>query len=315
MSSKNIRQVADFSQLKIVVSENLTVVIGMVCPVSSTESKVMIKKFLKRKAELYPLIQFVYMELTENQIETTKIGLVSSDYDMYPLIYHIRDGNKILCEVERADIESTYESFDAIKPHYEREMQEFKRSIKNKKAKVVINLPGSELESEIEIDDKNNSNDGDSAEIGFDESNKQNESNKSIKPNKSSDVDPQTKISIDKETYRAIENKYGDMQNSLFEEIKLRYKIEKSNNADKDNDSDDDPDNSNNMSKKNRKNKDKKISKLKDNSDNKDNGNNKDKSQHQHPEPKPPQRDRIGKVASKTKQKQKQKQTERRRVR
>jgi len=69
MSDRNIHQITEFSQLKKLVSENLTVVIGFTCPSTTKSERIMIKKFLKRKSEHFPLIQFVFMELGEEQIE------------------------------------------------------------------------------------------------------------------------------------------------------------------------------------------------------------------------------------------------------
>lgn len=130
MSNKNIYQVTDFSQLKLIVSKNLTVIIGMLCPSNTKEDMFMIKKFLKSKAKLYPLIQFIYMNLTEKQIKENKqkLSLISDDYDDYPMIYHVRDGNKILCSAKGVDTEIAYESFASIAPYYHNDMEEFKRN-------------------------------------------------------------------------------------------------------------------------------------------------------------------------------------------
>lgn len=229
MSNRNIHQVTDFSQLKKIVSENLTVIIGMVCPTTPIESKVMIKKFLKRKSELYPLIHFVFIDLTEKQIQTTRLEIVSDDYDDYPLIYHIRDGNKVLCRVESADPETTYESFDEVAPYYRKEMEEFSKSQSKstnqkrpKKAKVILNISNSDSESEIEIDRTQN--------LSLDkESNGSNKLNPDTANNVNGkeELDPQTKAAIEREKFYALEKEFTNMQKKFFEEAKYRIKIEK----------------------------------------------------------------------------------------
>jgi hypothetical protein len=229
MSNKNIHQITDFSHLKRLVSENLTVVIGFICSTTSKSERIVVKKFLKRKSELFPLLQFVYMELTDRQIENTKLDIIDQDYDSYPMIYHIRDGNKVLCEVKSADSDAIYESFDQVAPYYRSEMEEFARSVKqksgskskkSKKSKIVINVATNknnadneeDSESEIEIDRQD-----DEMEDTEDQDN-----SKSVQKQ----VDPETKAAIEREKFYAIEEAYDQIQESIFEEVKERIRIE-----------------------------------------------------------------------------------------
>lgn len=145
----NIHQVVDFTQLKTIVSSNPTVVLGLVCPTTSKSDKIMIKKFLKRKSEIYSLIQFVYFDLTKSDIENTGLEIVYKDYDAYPLVYHIRDHNKIACEVVCATIDSLKESFEALEPYYIKDQEKANSKIEPKiEPKSIQNI---ELDSQTKI--------------------------------------------------------------------------------------------------------------------------------------------------------------------
>jgi hypothetical protein len=192
------------------------------------------------------------MELTENQIETTRLDIIDRDMDEYPMIYHIRDGNKVLCEVKSADQEAIYESFNEVAPYYKAEMEEFARAAKEKKAnkskrsgsktkksKVVINVAKSNSkqsvdnssESEIEIDqnagneeinedyDQNNSE-----QTKSDQGSQKSKSDQS-KADKAK-MDPEMKAAIEREKFYAIEDAYDKIQEHLFEEVKDRIRIE-----------------------------------------------------------------------------------------
>jgi hypothetical protein len=288
MANRNIHQITDFSQLKKIVSKNLTVVIGMICSTTSNESKIMVKKFLKRKAELFPLVQFVFINLSDEQIQHTKLEIVSDDYDLYPLIYHIRDGNKIACKVENADYESTYGSFNQIAPYYTKDMEHYTQTLKAKKAKksnVIMNLSNSDSESQIEIDDTQKQN-AESIDMQNNPDNTNN-TNNDDKPN-NNEPDPQVKMYIEREKYHALEEKYNDMQKELFENIKQRVKIEKKARKEEEKEN-----------KNEKKEKEKSTSKSKNRKNRNKNDNDDDNDNEKHIEP--PKRDQIG-TSSKAKQ-------------
>lgn len=238
MSNRNIHQITEFAQLKVLVSNNLTVIIGFTCPGSTKDEKVMVKKFLKRKAELFPLIQFVYMELTGEQIETTKLDIIDKDYDSYPMIYHIRDGNKVLCEVKSADREDLYESFAAVSPYYKAEMEEFAKAAENakntksskgksdksskggskkKKSKVTINVgqptPAKNAEG----------NEDSESEIEMQQNVSDEQSDPKVDQNQ---LNAEMKATIEREKFYAIEDEFEDMQKILINEVKDRIIIE-----------------------------------------------------------------------------------------
>lgn len=264
MSNRNIHQITDFSHLKRMVSENLTVIIGFMCPISSKNEKVMVKKFLKRKSELFPLVQFVYMELTDEQIKTTKLDIIDRDPDMYPMIYHIRDGNKVLCEVKAADNDSIYESFDQVAPYYKAEMEEFAKSVEQKKTtkgktpqsvkkpKIAVNIgtPDAQKSQKSQKSQKNlknkqnkladssanRMNDDSESEIeiekaendgteGSPDNADNGDNNGEVDPSKKS-LDPELKAAIEREKLLAIEKAYEKIQEKLFEEMKNRIRLE-----------------------------------------------------------------------------------------
>jgi chemotaxis protein histidine kinase CheA len=228
MSNRNIHQIADFSHLKSIVSENFTVIIGFICPDSPKSEKIMVKKFLKRKSELFPLIQFVYMELTKKQIKNTKLDIIDQDYDSYPMIYHIRDGNKVLCEVKSAEHDTIYESFDHVAQYYKAEMEEFSRTVENKtksnskskkqkkakKSKVVINMGQSENEEDSE------------SEIEIEKQDDEMEENESQNQTERKHMDPEMKAAVEREKFYAIEDAYEKVQEKLFDEVKDRIRLE-----------------------------------------------------------------------------------------
>jgi len=246
MSNRNIHQIRDFLDLKNIVSANLTVVIGMTCPASTASSKVMIKKFLKRKAELYPLIQFVYMDLTAEQIKTTKLEIVVKDYDAYPLIYHIRDGNKILCTVTGATDDLAYGSFNELSQYYKKDMEEFNRKVqsvksdkagksnkadKGSKSKIMLNLENvdsdSDSDASIETGKKESESFADGTHGTDEKSDTKTNTQANANANANTDLDPAQRMAIEREKMYAIETEYNKMQKKIIDEVRNRIKIER----------------------------------------------------------------------------------------
>lgn len=245
MSSRNIQQVADFSQLKQIVMSNMTVIIGMTCDSTPTASKYMIKRFLKRKSEMFPLIQFVYMDLSSAQVAKANLSIVSNDIDEYPIVHHIRDGNNIVCTVPCASEQDVYDSFDELAVYYKKEMKEFQKKVKQARTGQIQE----DSESEIEIERNFSSDSSSKAKSkkskkfnkikspnvvmeGQDQNrNDQNrndqESRNENDPNDMSELTPQMKAALQRQKLKVLERKYGDLQKDLFEEIKVRMKLEK----------------------------------------------------------------------------------------
>ena len=247
MSSQNIHQVADFSQLKQIVTTNMTVIIGMVCYSTPHESKVMIKKFLKRKSELYPLIQFVYMDLSIDQVENASLSIVPDHAEKYPIVHHIRDGNNIVCTVPSAIKEDVYESFEELSKYYKKEMLEFQANVEEARGsksngknrsrtekrtnRTKRDDNAAESESEIEMEDKTSDISIRTAKarplVVMEDEGEDNADAANTDPNADQQITPQMKAALDRQKFKALEKRYGKLQKGLYEEIKIRMRIEK----------------------------------------------------------------------------------------
>jgi len=129
MSMDNIWEVTNIIDLASLLRSRLTVILGLVLPLTPDSDKVMIRKFLKEKSKKFKHITFVYMIVPKESMG--KLGIINQDPETFPLIYHIRDGNNILVAVERADVESVYGSFKEVEEYYINEIKEINKSTKN----------------------------------------------------------------------------------------------------------------------------------------------------------------------------------------
>lgn len=133
MSSNNIFEVAKLEDLKSLMESNITVILGLTCSLTDNKTKIMIRKFLKRKSEQFSLITFIYMEVLEEYRKTGSLNILKGDN--YPKVYHIRNSNQLLLSVEDADYDGIYDSFSQVEKYYLKEMEDFK----NKKLEVSDN--------------------------------------------------------------------------------------------------------------------------------------------------------------------------------
>lgn len=171
MDKKNIYEVTNLTDLRFILESNLTVVLGLTTPGDSTSDKIVIRKFLKRKSEKFPLITFVYMEVSDKNRKA--LNILNEPFDNYPLVYHIRNGNNVLITIPAANEDTLNKSFAEIEGHYIAEMQEFRKQydgmFKNKKNLGANNDNnndnGEEIASNNDDDiafNSNNGNNGDS---------------------------------------------------------------------------------------------------------------------------------------------------------
>lgn len=237
MANRNIHQVADFAQLKTIVNSNMTVIIGFVCSSTSKKDRVMIRKFLKSKSKKFPMIHFVYMILTDEQIQQTRLGLIAKDYNDYPLVYHIRGGNNISCKIAGATVEDVYESFGQLEPYYLRDMELYEEA-RAKQAKYnQQNQQDSNNESDqysdSEIETVNtpveNHKTAKTAKIQSPNqiiSNSQNSQNTHSNPAEI-ELTPEQKAALIREQMGQIEISYAKAQKELLHEIRDRIKLEK----------------------------------------------------------------------------------------
>lgn len=124
--SNNIFEVKNLEDLKTLMETNVTIILGLTSDKNDNNTKVMIKKFLKRKSEQFPIITFIYMYVSEDYKNNASLNILKGDN--YPKIYHIRNNNQILVSVEDADYESIYESFSQVEKYYLKEMENFKNN-------------------------------------------------------------------------------------------------------------------------------------------------------------------------------------------
>ena len=122
--SSNIFEVKNLEDLKTLMESNITVILGLTCCSTDTKTKVMIRKFLKRKSEKFTLITFIYMDVSEEHKNNGSLNILKGDN--YPKVYHIRNNNQVLVSVEDADYEGVYESFSQVEKYYLKEMEDFK---------------------------------------------------------------------------------------------------------------------------------------------------------------------------------------------
>ena len=120
MSKSNIIEVTKLSDLKNIMESRLTVILGFTTPYTANKLKIIIRRFLKRKSEIFPLITFIYMEVSDT--DRSSLNILKGEPSDYPKIYHIRGGNNILVSVQSATEETLNESFEAAEPFYIKEM-------------------------------------------------------------------------------------------------------------------------------------------------------------------------------------------------
>jgi hypothetical protein len=160
MDRKNIYEVTNLTDLRSILESNLTVVLGLTTPNNSMNEKIIIRKFLKRKSEKFPLITFVYMEVSDKNRKA--LNILNEPVDKYPLVYHIRNGNNILITIPAANEYSLNESFAEIEGHYIAEMQEFRKQydemFKGKKTKNTTDDINNGDNNDNNDDNDNNDN-------------------------------------------------------------------------------------------------------------------------------------------------------------
>ena len=167
---QNIMEITNLIDLKFIMGSCVTVIAGFTTPSTSKNLKIFIRKFLKRKAEQFPLITFVYMEVSDADRNT--LNILKGSLSDYPRIYHIRGGNNITVEVKTANEETITESFKQVEMFYIDEMKAFQQHMKNKsKSDYKINNDNESDEKidsadQITSDDFDDDNDNDNDNDG-----------------------------------------------------------------------------------------------------------------------------------------------------
>jgi hypothetical protein len=131
MSRQNIIEVNTMTDLRDVITSNVTVVVGITTPDTNSDLKIFIRKFLKRRSEQFHLIKFVYMDVSDKL--RGSLNILSGNDDDFPKIIHIRDGNCILAMVTGATPELILENFKEVESVYTKEMKEVEEYMKKNK--------------------------------------------------------------------------------------------------------------------------------------------------------------------------------------
>lgn len=233
MNRVNILEVTNLKDLRTVMESNVTVVLGLTCSETSGKAKVMIRKFLKRKSEKFPLVTFVYMEVSDNDRNNGTLNILKGN--SYPKVYHIRNSNQLLVRVEEADYEGIYESFAKVEQYYVAEMKEFQQRMQNQNNETDDEATGDE--DEISEDDQDKVIETDQGKkkktkgkqktkSGTMDSAQQNQSMNNGSQDMGTTVNPvlEKKKNLEKLVY--LNNQYDNMKIDLIKEIKRRKKLE-----------------------------------------------------------------------------------------
>jgi hypothetical protein len=117
--TSNIWQIINYDDLYnfLVGESGRIVVLSLVLSNTDENIKRMIKKFIKRKANMYPNILFLYHVVKSKDIG--RISILEKDKSKYPKMCHIYDKTQLLLEVTSIeDIDDLYESFEEVGDHY-----------------------------------------------------------------------------------------------------------------------------------------------------------------------------------------------------
>jgi len=118
--SQNIWQVDLFSDLVGFLKNGNTnyIVLSLVIKNTPSNIKAIIKKFIKRKAEMFPNVMFLFYTVQPQDIN--KICFIKDDPDLYPIVCYIETmSNEVMISVEGIDgIESLDESWNMVEKKF-----------------------------------------------------------------------------------------------------------------------------------------------------------------------------------------------------
>lgn len=237
MSRSNILEVTNLTDLKSIVGTCVTVILGFTTPETPSERKIMVRKFLKRKAEQFPLIKFVYMEVSDEDRKT--LSILGGSVKDYPKIHHIRDGRNCLIEISNADEESMNDSFKAVEHIYIAERRLFQAALEANKKSGNLEQPNRkskkyQTNNDMMINDQP-TNDQLTNPLD-DEDNEGNDTRINQSRDKNSHDDPITHVQLDPmlekkkilEKLFLLNKKRESIELELLEEITKRKRLEES---------------------------------------------------------------------------------------
>ncbi len=121
MSQNNLLQVITMDDLLYLLGngKNKIIVLSLVLPKSDETIKKKIKKFIKKKSELYNNVLFLYYIVKNEDFE--KISLITKNKLEYPKMCHIYNKTELLLEVASIDnMEILESSFQKVDSHYKK---------------------------------------------------------------------------------------------------------------------------------------------------------------------------------------------------
>lgn len=220
MSVTNIMEIININDLKKVMNTSETIVMGFTVPETPNELKNIIRKFLKRKSEVFKLITFVYMEVSESDRHV--LNILKGSENTFPKIYHIRNGKDILVSVQAANSDTIKESFKAVEKYYIEEMKNFQKEF----ALRVKTEPKNKSKNTKSIDEKA-SNDSEQL-INFNDNQEQIvlEQEVSEKEEQPEKEDPVLEKKKNLEKLVHVNKTYDEMKINLLHNVTKRKKIE-----------------------------------------------------------------------------------------
>ncbi len=237
--SKNIWEVTKFTDLCTLLKSNITVIVGLTLASTKDSDKFMIRKFLKSKAKKFPLITFVYMQVSKEYMG--KLKIIPEDKSVYPMLFYIRDGNIVSLYVENVDSYSIHDSFQTLEPYYVKEMAEFQKKMKDIKDKKNKNDDNDDNNDDDDDQDEEDEEDDKKNTKNIKNKEEEDEDEDEEKDNNKGDNNVKMKMAINNTTKplmpqiekkKMIEklvfmnDKYDKMKLDIIKDVQRRKKIE-----------------------------------------------------------------------------------------
>lgn len=142
----NIFEITNLVDLKNIMMSKVTVIAGFTVPSTPDKLKIFIRRFLKRTAEKFPLLTFIYMEVSDEN--RTTLNILKGSIEDYPKIFHIRGGNTVLVSVNSATEETVVDSFKQVEKYYINEMKQFNSNHSQTQNELLDNDLSDDTQSE-----------------------------------------------------------------------------------------------------------------------------------------------------------------------
>lgn len=129
LMSVNIWQVDAFNDLVGFLKNTTTdyIVLSLIINSTKPDMRALIKKFIKRKAEIFPNVMFLFYTVQPEDIN--KISFIKGTKDSYPMMCHIKtSSNEVMTFVEGIDgIEPLDDCWSIVEPHFIANFKKYKQ--------------------------------------------------------------------------------------------------------------------------------------------------------------------------------------------